>query len=181
MPPASGLYTCRRGLFASCPRVRLVYAACRCEIMPDASSSRSVRWLLAINACLLGGILVSMVTRDRSMSLAGAAFAQQQLPIGGGAGFFIVPGQFAANRYGCYIMDVDAQTLCVYMFDPTGRQLHLVAARSFKNDRRLENFNTAEPSPADVLEILRKEAASARVLEQPKPENQPETPPEKPE
>jgi hypothetical protein len=121
-----------------------------------------------------------MVARERSVLPVGAAFAQNQLPIGGGAGFFLVPAQFSANRFGCYLMDVDAQTLCAYMFDPTGRQLHLVAARSFKHDRRLENFNTAEPSPTDVLEILRKEAAAERVLDKPKPESNPEEPQDQP-
>ena len=45
------------------------------------------------------------------------------------------------------------------------RQLRLVAARNFRYDRRLGNFNTPSPSPAEVKNLVEKEQAEIHVLE----------------
>ena len=90
----------------------------------------------------------------------------QQMPIGGGAGVFIVPGQFSSNTWGCYLMDVDAQTLCAYQFYPGDKQLRLIAARYFRYDRKLKNFNTPSPSPDEVSQLIAREQDDARVKDQ---------------
>ena len=112
--------------------------------------SKSSSWLLAVGA----------------LALASSAFAQpvpQQQPIAGGAGMFMMPAQFAVNVWGCYLMDVDQQTLCAYQYLPGEKQLRLVAARNFKNDRKLGNYNTANPSPNEVRDLVEKEQANDRV------------------
>src|SRR5438477_543231 len=68
--------------------------------------------------------------------------ASGQMPaIAGGAGLFVTPAQFSTNTWGCYVMDVDQQTLCAYQYFPGERKLRLVAARNFRYDRRLGQFN----------------------------------------
>ena len=83
-----------------------------------------------------------MLTRGGYPSFLSAAFAQpqQQAPIAGGAGVFVMPGQLANNMWGAYLLDVDAGTLVVYQYEPGNRQLHFVAARSYKYDRQLHDM-----------------------------------------
>jgi hypothetical protein len=121
---------------------------------------------LFVNAALLAALLVALLTRGGGSgpSLLPAALAQnQQAAIGGGAGVFIVPAQFSETSYGCYIMDVDAQTVCAYQY--FGKQLRLVAARHFRWDRRLHQFNSENPTPDDVRKMIEREEQDARVRE----------------
>src|SRR3954470_21701901 len=102
------------------------------------------------NAILLGAILVTLIARSNSPSLLPMAFAADEQsriplapqPIAGGGGLFLMPAQFAVNQWGCYIMDIDRQSICAYQFMPVEHNLRLVAARNFTWDRQLKNFNT---------------------------------------
>ena len=135
---------------------------------------------LYLNAAVLLVILFVMLARDGSGSfprILPAAMAQNQLPIGGGAGLFIVPGQFSLNSFGCYLMDVDRQTLCAYWFDPSSKQLRLVSARNFRYDRQLGHFNTASPMPEEVKQLMEQEQAGNRVLDVPHDKPSVEAPP----
>ena len=125
---------------------------------------------LFANAIMLGLILIVLLSRNDSPRWMNAAFAQTPgssastpQPIAGGAGLFLMPAQFFTNMWGCYVMDVDAQTLCAYQYYPVEKQLRLVAARSFRYDRQLGNFNTEMPSPAEVKALVEKEKAGDRV------------------
>jgi len=128
------------------------------------------------NAILLGAILVALITRANSPSLLPMAFGAEEVgkmplapqPIAGGGGLFLMPAQFAVNQWGCYIMDVDRQTLCAYMYLPqSGGTLRLVAARNFTWDRQLKNLNTGsmpgELMPSEVRKIVEKEQQDERV------------------
>jgi len=126
--------------------------------------SKRIYYALCANAVILGVVAVTLLSRDGSPKFLPDAFAQQ-MPLAGGAGVFVVPAQFSANTWGCYLMDVDAQTLAAYQFYPGDRQLRLVSARYFRNDRRLRDFNTA-PSPEEVRELVENEANAARIVEQ---------------
>jgi hypothetical protein len=122
---------------------------------------------LYLNAVLLAGMLLVLLGRDGSAMprILPAAYAQNQPAIAGGAGVFIVPAQFSPQNFGCYLMDIDAQTLCAYQFDPASSQLRLKAARNFRWDRRLGNFNTEKPTPAEVQQLVEQEQESHRVLD----------------
>src|SRR3954454_14664960 len=70
---------------------------------------------LYVNAALLLAILVAILSRSGSM--LPTAFAQnlpQQQPIAGGAGLFVMPAQLSDRVWGCYLLDVDTQTLSCY-------------------------------------------------------------------
>jgi hypothetical protein len=131
---------------------------------------------LWVNAILLGAILVTLIARSNSPSFLPMAFAADDAgrmplapqPIAGGGGLFLMPAQFAVNQWGCYIMDVDRQTLCAYLFQPqSGGTLRLVAARNFTWDRQLKNLNTGslpgELSPTEVRKLVEKEQQDERV------------------
>ena len=73
-----------------------------------------------------------------------------------------MPGQMSLNKFGCYVMDTDAQTLCVYEYYAGDKALRLVAARNFRNDRRLGNFNT-DPDPREVEKWVEAERNRAKA------------------
>ena len=91
--------------------------------MRPRTTQRSVVLALYANAAVLAAILLVLLGRNGSPSILPAAMGQNQLPIGGGAGVFIVPAQFSPNTYGCFLMDVDAQTLCAYQYFPPDKNL----------------------------------------------------------
>lgn len=127
--------------------------------MPRPPAGRGLVYALWANAALLAVIAVILLARgERVPGLLSVASAQNTPPIAGGGGVFIMPAQFARETWGTYLLDVDNQTIAAYVFTPTRRQLELVAARSYRYDRALENFNTAAPSPSEVRELLRRQA-----------------------
>lgn len=68
-----------------------------------------------------------------------------------------VPVQLTRDSYGIAMVDSKAQTMWIYEFDMRGNsyeRLRLIAARSFKFDRQLEEFNTGTPTPTQVKEML---------------------------
>jgi hypothetical protein len=132
--------------------------------------SHAVAYALWANAALLAGILVVLVGRDNSLTLTPAAFGQAQ-PVGGG-GLFLMPAQMSNSVWGCYVMDIDAQTLCGYQMTGSPPELKLVTARNFRYDRQLGALNTSPP-PSEVKAMLEKEQASERVTgrDAPKAEN----------
>jgi hypothetical protein len=87
-----------------------------------------------------------------------------------------MPGQLSNNTWGCYLLDVDTQTLVAYQFYPGEKQLRLVAARNFKYDRKLSNFNTT-PVPQEVADLVKKEQQINRVVGANVPPTSPETMP----
>ena len=121
---------------------------------------------LYLNAALLAGILIAIVAGDGrdsgALPFENAAFAQVQQPIAGGGGLFLMPAQFSQNLWGCYVMDIDTQTLVAYTYLNGDRTLRLTAARNFRYDRQLARFNT-EPNPLEVKSLVEKERADDRV------------------
>jgi hypothetical protein len=134
-------------------------------------------YALCANAAVLALILLALVSRGDNRPIGpSAAFAQQQPPIAGGGGIFVMPAQLAANVWGCYLMDIDNQTLCVYQYSPGEKMLRLSASRTFKFDRGLNNFNTSPP-PLEVRDLVQREREALRVTEPATPKS-PEVPKE---
>lgn len=139
-------------------------------------SRNPVATALYVNAALVAVLIAVVLMRDGGPGLPSmlpAALAQNQGNIAGGAGIFIMPGQFSTNAWGCYLLDVDQQTLCLYQYMPGDRNLRLVSARNFQYDRRLRVYNT-DPDPQVIRELIEKEANPPRHLN-------PEAPPVNPE
>lgn len=131
----------------------------------------AVAYALWANAALLAGIVIVLAGRDdASIKLTPSAFGQVQ-PMGGG-GLYLMPAQISTNVWGCYVMDIDQQTLCGYAMTGSPPELKLVTARSFRFDRQLGALNTTPP-PSEVKAMVEKEKESGRVtgLDTPKNEN----------
>jgi len=125
---------------------------------------------LYVNAALLLAVLVAILSRGGTTVLAGAPSPQ---PIAGGANLYLMPAQFTANKWGCYVMDIDAQTLLAYYYAPRndGTDLQLVAARKITYDRRLTNFNSTNPNWMEVKKwVDQANQAENNVIPVPKPD-----------
>jgi hypothetical protein len=144
--------------------------------MYQPARNHRLTFALYLNAAMLGAIVIVLLSRGGPPSMLPAAYAQNQLPIGGGAGVFIVPAQFAPNTFGCYLMDIDAQTLCAYQFFPADKQLRLIAARNFRWDRRLTEFNTDLPTPKEVQQMIEQAQQGDRVTDVNREKASPERP-----
>jgi hypothetical protein len=126
-------------------------------------TSRAVTTALYVNAALLAAVVAVLISRDGhgSISLLPMARAAEGPAMVGGGNLYLIPGQFSESTYGCYVMDTDAQTLCVYKFDGRATTLKLIAARNFRHDRRLGHLNTL-PDPKEVEVMVEAERAGSR-------------------
>ena len=117
--------------------------------MAESGRNRPLLIALYVNAALLLAVLVALLSRGGQTVLAAVPSPQ---PIAGGANLYLMPAQFAANKWGCYVLDIDAQTLLAYYYTPKndGTDLQLVAARKITYDRRLTNFNSTSPNWMEV-------------------------------
>jgi hypothetical protein len=125
---------------------------------PSGSWSRAIATALWANAALIAVIAVLLLSRSNTPSFLPAAFGQNQQPIAGGGGVFVMPAQMQTNVWGAYLLDVDNKTLCAYQFYPGEKKLRLTAARSYKWDTKLETFNT-DLTPKEVKALVEKQQA----------------------
>jgi hypothetical protein len=117
-------------------------------------------YALYLNAGLLLALIVVILSRGNGPGNA-AYGAPQMQPIAGGGGVFLMPAQFSTNTWGCYILDIDTQNLCAYQYLPGANQLRFVAARNFREDRKLKEWNTS-PSLAAVAQLNQMPQAGIR-------------------
>lgn len=127
----------------------------------DTPSTHPLTRVLWFNGIALLVIATALLLRGGG-DLLPANSASAQVPIAGGGGIYLMPGQLSNSMWGTYLMDVDAQTLMVYHYDAASRKLELLAARDFTHDRQLPNFNT-QPAPEEVKAIVEKARQDARV------------------
>ncbi|MGN6727005.1 MAG: hypothetical protein ACTHLZ_13880 [Tepidisphaeraceae bacterium] len=116
---------------------------------------------LYVNGAAMALVALALFSRSNVPVIPAAMAQQAPQPIAGGGGLFLMPGQLSPTNWGCYVMDVDRQSLMVYQYQPGERMLRLMAARDFSNDRRLRRYNT-EPSPDEIKSLTDKEQDKAR-------------------
>src|ERR1700689_1839243 len=90
-----------------------------------------VVYALYVNAPLLLAILAVLLSRGQS-GISSPAIAQPvpEQPIAGGNGIFVMPCQLHAEVWGCYLIDTQRQSLCVYEYRAGEKALVLSAARN---------------------------------------------------
>lgn len=146
-------------------------AACGQAVAVAQPRNQTVLWVIAL---LLAVIATALLTRGQS-AISRSALAQSA-DRGGRTeiaprSVYAFSGQLTRDRFGLFMMDVDAATVWCYELDRgEDSQLHmrLVAARSWYWDRSLEEFNVAAPVPGAVREMVLQQR-SHRDLSQPPP------------
>jgi hypothetical protein len=129
--------------------------------MKQSPFSNPLAVALYVNAALLLGIFVVLLSRGQSALPAAFAAAVPQGPIAGGSGIYIVPGQIHPGVWGCYLLDADHETLCVYEYEGGTTNLSFKAARNFHYDTQLKNYNTSL-SWNEVKKLVDDEASNPR-------------------
>ena len=115
-------------------------------------SGTEKRWVLP--AC---GVLGALCLFFMSGKLGPPASAQVELQSSSNGRILVVPVQIERDSYGLAMVDTVGQTLWVYELNSRGpaySRLRLLAARSWRYDRRLQRYNTAEPKPDQVKMLL---------------------------
>jgi hypothetical protein len=112
--------------------------------MAESRFSRHLVYALYLNAGLLLAILVVLAGRGKSVvEVAKGDATPADLPaITGGGGIFVMPCQLHPDVWGCYLLDTNRQSLCVYEYRAGEQALVLSAARNFRFDLDLKNYNT---------------------------------------
>jgi hypothetical protein len=146
-------------------------AACGQAVAAVPPRNQTVLWVIAL---LLAVIATAMLTRGQA-AISRTAVAQSADVTGrteiAPRSIYAFSGQLTRDRFGLFMMDVDAATVWCYELAPReDSQLHmrLVAARSWYWDRSLEEFNVAGPVPGAVREMVLQQR-SHRDLTQPQP------------
>lgn len=121
-------------------------------------------WVIVV---LLAIIATALVTGRDDSALFRSVFAQNAaLPrsMEGARGIYAFTGQIGARNYGLFMLDVDTGTVWCYELQRSGAtgepQLKLLAARSWVFDRYLEEFNTADPIPSEVREMVQQQRSN---------------------
>lgn len=131
----------------------------------------TVAYALYANAAILLAILVALLARG---SGTGPAFAQGlQSPIAGGGGVYVMPCQFHPNVWGCFLMDTEHQTLCTYEYRSGEKALVLTAARHFRYDLQLKNYDTF-PAWYDIKKLVQDQADAERAMDSKPAQTQPQ-------
>lgn len=120
---------------------------------------------LTLNAALL------LLNRSPNFTLDARAFGQAApgTALLGARGLFMMPAQIGPNSFGCYLMDVDSQTISVYKVDGDRSRLKLIAARTFGSDRFLTDLNNESPTPKDTAKLVRQQREREEIERKPDP------------
>jgi hypothetical protein len=111
-------------------------------------------WLLVVALSL--SLLFLFFAGGQSYNLVNAEAPLQAVS---GDNIMVVPVQLDRDSHGLAMVDMVRETLWIYEINnrgPAHSRLRLIAARSFKYDRLLEEYNTAEPRPKQVKLLLEK-------------------------
>lgn len=128
-------------------------------MVADPPRARNQRYLPHPVFWMIGGSLLTLcvillLRGDVSgLGLNGTALAQA-VTSGGARGVFAFSGQLSKNTYGVYVIDVDAMTIWAYEHLPEKGCLRLAAARTWRYDRYLENYNICDLAPEAVEKMI---------------------------
>src|SRR6185436_15126063 len=114
---------------------------------------QTVHWVIA---GFLAVIATCLILRTDNPLSGSSAFAQTNML--GARGLFAFTGQIGQDKYGLWMMDIDAATIWCYEYNPVARRMRLVAGRTFRWDRYLENFGQDDQTtPEKIQKVLDQE------------------------
>lgn len=133
---------------------------------------QSALWLIVV---LLAVIATALLMRWDETAVLRSALAQtgafSSSGLDGTRGIYAFTGQISARSYGLFMVDVDTGTVWCYEIERSGSsgepRLRLIAARSWVFDRYLEEFNTVEPIPSAVREMVQQQRSNRSPVTRP--------------
>jgi hypothetical protein len=128
------------------------------QIAPRHGERQTALWIIAILLAVIATTLCLRVGNPFGVQRA----LGQEAPLAGGKGVYAFSGQIAENRYGLFMMDVDAGTIWCYEYLPATRKLVLVAGRTFRYDRYLEDYNNERQTSPDAIQTMLRDQSRIR-------------------
>lgn len=116
-----------------------------------AGRLQPVLWVIAI--ALIANIVLPLLRTGPAAGLESLALAQTT-QAAGTRGLFAFSGQMSKSSYGIYMVDTDAMTVWAYEFNQQKNCLRLAAARTWRYDRYLENYNICDLPPEAVEQMV---------------------------
>ena len=122
-------------------------------------------WLLAVLIVSAAAMLLVIIGRSQLPA------AQAESQFGSANDISVFSVQLSRDSYGIAMVDRTAETIWIYEINGRAAgqsRLRLLAARSWKYDRRLEDLNNADPRPDQIkallesIELQRKEPNKGR-------------------
>jgi hypothetical protein len=110
------------------------------------------RWLLPVFV-VVGVLCLFFIAGTLGLPTS----TQAELQAGTEGRVLVIPVQLERDGYGLAMVDTVGQTLWIYRISgrgPVHKRLELLAARSWRYDRLLRNYNTAGPQPEQVKMLL---------------------------
>lgn len=130
---------------------------------PAARVARAhpVWWIIAVSLAVIA-LHMTFGSGDSGFPVPAMA---QSVGSAGARGIFAFSGQLTPGTHGVYMVDVDAGTIWCYEYVQLGatRGLRLASARSWIFDRYLEDYNTDEPSSAEIEQLVKQQRASKQT------------------
>jgi len=110
--------------------------------------------MIAVFLAIIAACLVLRLDQPLAARALGQPVSQA-----GARGVFAFTGQLTKNTFGVFMVDVDAGTMWCYEWDEGKGCLRLIAARSWRYDRYLEEFNSCGPGPGEVERLVEMQRA----------------------
>jgi hypothetical protein len=105
--------------------------------------------LMWLGLAVAGIVIVGLF--GGKMNLWAGAEAELTVPVS------VVPIQLGRESYGLAMVDTKSETIWIYEINsraPAHSRLKLIAARSWHYDKLLEEYNSAQPKPNEVKNII---------------------------
>jgi acyl-homoserine lactone acylase PvdQ len=108
-----------------------------------SNASRAGKRVLLVVLLMIAAGLFVQVGRSQN------AVSDQAQPSQTAPTMLAVTGAVGRDTHGIYLIDTVNQTLCVYEYRPSQKDLRLLAARELTHDVQLSSYNTS-PSPQEI-------------------------------
>ncbi len=120
-----------------------------------------VFWIIAVCLVLIAGNLLTRKGGLQGLSLLspGAEAFAQPTTASGLRGVYSFSAELSKGVHGVYMVDVDTMTIWCYEYSKERGCLQLAAARSWKYDRYLENYNNCGVPPELVQKMVEDQRA----------------------
>lgn len=113
-------------------------------------------WLIGIGLLANAVVMAWPHARQGEFFANGRLAAALRVPTATAHGLYVLPARLGDKSWGLVLMDRRQKVFCVYRFLESASRLRLVAARNFRYDLRLHDYNNSAPTPGQVKSMVQR-------------------------
>ncbi|NNM87702.1 MAG: hypothetical protein HKL95_04195 [Phycisphaerae bacterium] len=119
-----------------------------------ASRFHAALWLIGL-ALLINAVVLAWPKGYQTNMFSGQALgAAFPAPTASNHSTYVLPLRLGDKSWGLVLVDRRQRVFCVYRFLESASRLRLVAARDYRYDLRLHDYNNTAPTPAQVKAMV---------------------------